>query len=75
MALIAEAIQAGMHADLNSGNSYYYVVIKEEGAKKFDRNVPEFSTAQAKSGQFSYFRPFCAFYGTAREVPTTGAGY
>jgi len=39
---------AGMHSDLNSGNTYCYAIIKKDGTKIEHRKVPDFCKSEPR---------------------------
>jgi len=52
--LVKNALIAGMHSDLSSGNSLRFCVIKKEGAKQFDRVIPDFCQPSLKEQKYQH---------------------
>jgi len=52
--LLSRALMAGMHSDLNSGNTYCYGIIKKEGTKIQHGIVPDFCKTEQKDLKYNF---------------------
>jgi len=52
--LVKDALVAGIHADLSSGNSLRYCVLRKDGARMFDRVIPDFCVPSVKEMNYRH---------------------
>jgi len=52
--LVKNALIAGMHSDLSSGNALRFCVIRKDGAKEFDKVVPDFCQPSVKDQKYRF---------------------
>jgi len=54
IALVKNALIAGMHSDLSSGNSLRLCVIRKEGARELERIIPDFCQPSVKDQSYRH---------------------
>jgi len=52
--LVKNALIAGMHSDLSSGNSLRLCVIRKEGARELERFIPDFCQPSIKEQKYQH---------------------